>query len=236
MEIIVHGTGAMGTIVSQMAEENGILVSGFADELTNETGDVIIDFSHFSRLDSLLDFAENKKIPLVIATTGYSSETAEKIERVSKNIPVLLSSNMSLGINLMQDILEKIVPVLYGSYDIEVVEAHHNKKIDSPSGTAKTLVETIEKGCSDAMTRQYGREGIHPREKNEIGIHSLRGGTIVGEHSVLFCGNDEVIEIKHTAMSKKIFAKGALEAAKFLAGKKAGLYSMKDIFGGNNND
>lgn len=236
MEIIVHGTGAMGTIVSQMAEENGITVSGFADELTNETGDVIIDFSHFSRLDSLLDFAENKKIPLVIATTGYSSETAEKIERVSKNIPVLLSSNMSLGINLMQDILEKIVPVLYGSYDIEVVEAHHNKKIDSPSGTAKTLVETIEKGCSDAMTRQYGREGIHPREKNEIGIHSLRGGTIVGEHSVLFCGNDEVIEIKHTAMSKKIFAKGALEAAKFLAGKKAGLYSMKDIFGGNNND
>lgn len=236
MEIIVHGTGAMGTIVSQMAEENGIPVSGFADELTNETGDVIIDFSHFSRLDSLLDFAENKKIPLVIATTGYSSETAEKIERVSKNIPVLLSSNMSLGINLMQDILEKIVPVLYGSYDIEVVEAHHNKKIDSPSGTAKTLVETIEKGCSDAMTRQYGREGIHPREKNEIGIHSLRGGTIVGEHSVLFCGNDEVIEIKHTAMSKKIFAKGALEAAKFLAGKKAGLYSMKDIFGGNNND
>ncbi len=236
MEIIVHGTGAMGTIVSQMAEENGITVSGFADELTNETGDVIIDFSHFSRLDTLLDFAENKKIPLVIATTGYSSETAEKIERISKNIPVLLSSNMSLGINLMQDILEKIVPVLYGSYDIEVVEAHHNKKIDSPSGTAKTLVETIEKGCSDAMTRQYGREGIHPREKNEIGIHSLRGGTIVGEHSVLFCGNDEVIEIKHTAMSKKIFAKGALEAAKFLAGKKAGLYSMKDIFGGNNND
>ncbi len=236
MEIIVHGTGAMGTIVSQMAEENGITVSGFADELTNETGDVIIDFSHFSRLDTLLDFAENKKIPLVIATTGYNRETAEKIEKVSKNIPVLLSSNMSLGINLMQDILEKIVPVLYGSYDIEVVEAHHNKKIDSPSGTAKTLVETIEKGCSDAMTRQYGREGIHPREKNEIGIHSLRGGTIVGEHSVLFCGNDEVIEIKHTAMSKKIFAKGALEAAKFLAGKKAGLYSMKDIFGGNNND
>ncbi len=236
MEIIVHGTGAMGTIVSQMAEENGITVSGFADELTNEAGDVIIDFSHFSRLDTLLDFAENKKIPLVIATTGYNRETAEKIEKVSKNIPVLLSSNMSLGINLMQDILEKIVPVLYGSYDIEVVEAHHNKKIDSPSGTAKTLVETIEKGCSDAMTRQYGREGIHPREKNEIGIHSLRGGTIVGEHSVLFCGNDEVIEIKHTAMSKKIFAKGALEAAKFLAGKKAGLYSMKDIFGGNNND
>lgn len=232
MKLIIHGTGAMGTIVAQMAKENGITVSGFADELTNEEGDVIIDFSHFSRLDSLLDFAENKKIPLVIATTGYNEILVEKIEKVSKNIPVLLSSNMSLGINLMQDILEKIVPILYKDYDIEVIEAHHNKKIDSPSGTAKTLVETIEKNCKDTMKKQFGREGISPREKNEIGIHSLRGGTIVGEHSVLFCGNDEVIEIKHTAMSKKIFAKGALEAGKFLADKKAGLYTMKDIFGG----
>ena len=230
MKLIIHGTGTMGSIVCQMAHENNIEVSCFADELTNENGDVIIDFSHFSRLDSLLEFAENKKIPLVIATTGYSDETLEKIKKTAQKIPVLLSSNMSLGVNLMQDILEKIVPVLYGNYDIEVVEAHHNKKIDSPSGTAKTLVEVIEKGCGEAMKKQYGREGIHPREKNEIGIHSLRGGTIVGEHSVLFCGNDEIIEIKHTAMSKKIFAKGALEAAKFLIGKEAGLYSMKDLF------
>lgn len=230
MKLIIHGTGTMGSIVCQMARENNIEVSGFADELTNENGDVIIDFSHFSRLDSLLEFAENKKIPLVIATTGYSDETLEKIKKTAQKIPVLLSSNMSLGVNLMQDILEKIVPVLYGNYDIEVVEAHHNKKIDSPSGTAKTLVEVIEKGCGEAMKKQHGREGIHPREKTEIGIHSLRGGTIVGEHSVLFCGNDEIIEIKHTAMSKKIFAKGALEAAKFLIGKEAGLYSMKDLF------
>ena len=236
MEIIIHGTGAMGTIVSQTAREKTITVSGFADELTKETGDVIIDFSHFSRMNSLLEFAQEKKIPLVIATTGYGTEIEEKIKQAAEKIPVLLSSNMSLGINLMQDILEKIVPVLYENYDIEVVEAHHNKKIDSPSGTAKTLVETIEAGCRDTMKKQYGREGISPREKNEIGIHSLRGGTIVGEHSVLFCGNDEIIEIKHTALSKKIFAEGAIKAAQFLAGQKPGLYTMKDIFGGKNND
>lgn len=236
MEIIIHGTGAMGTIVSQTAREKNITVSGFADELTNETGDVIIDFSHFSRMNSLLEFAQEKKIPLVIATTGYGTEIEEKIKQTAEKIPVLLSSNMSLGINLMQDILEKIVPILYGNYDIEVVEAHHNKKIDSPSGTAKTLVETIEAGCRDTMKKQYGREGISPREKNEIGIHSLRGGTIAGEHSVLFCGNDEIIEIKHTALSKKIFAEGAIKAAQFLAGQKPGLYTMKDIFGGKNND
>lgn len=231
MEIIIHGTGVMGKTLLQTVEENKeFIVTGFADELTDETGDVIIDFSHFSRLETLLNYAENKKIPLVIATTGYSDEIFEKIKKASENIPILLSSNMSLGINLMQNVLEKIVPILYGSYDIEVVEAHHNKKIDSPSGTAKTLIEVIEKSCKETLKKEYGREGIHKREKNEIGIHSLRGGTIVGEHSVLFCGNDEIIEIKHTAMSKKIFAEGALKGAKFLVNKKLGLYSMKDIF------
>lgn len=231
MEIIIHGTGVMGKTLLQTVEENKeFIVTGFADELTDETGDVIIDFSHFSRLETLLNYAENKKIPLVIATTGYSDEIFEKIKKASENIPILLSSNMSLGINLMQSVLEKIVPILYGSYDIEVVEAHHNKKIDSPSGTAKTLIEVIEKSCKETLKKEYGREGIHKREKNEIGIHSLRGGTIVGEHSVLFCGNDEIIEIKHTAMSKKIFAEGALKGAKFLVNKKLGLYSMKDIF------
>ena len=231
MEIIIHGTGVMGKTLLQTVEENKeFIVTGFADELTDETGDVIIDFSHFSRLETLLNYAENKKIPLVIATTGYSDEIFEKIKKASENIPILLSSNMSLGINLMQNVLEKIVPILYGSYDIEVVEAHHNKKIDSPSGTAKTLIEVIEKSCKETLKKEYGREGIHKREKNEIGVHSLRGGTIVGEHSVLFCGNDEIIEIKHTAMSKKIFAEGALKGAKFLVNKKLGLYSMKDIF------
>lgn len=231
MEIIIHGTGAMGRLLKEIAESyEDIKITGFADELTDETGDIIIDFSHYSRLDALLDYSKSKRIPLIIATTGYSNETMRKIEETVKEIPVLLSSNMSLGVNLLNDILERIVPVLYENYDIEVIEKHHNKKVDSPSGTAKTLVETIERSCTEEMREQYGREGNSKRERNEIGIHSLRGGTIVGEHSVLFCGEDEIIEIKHTAMSKKIFAMGALKAARFLIGKEAGLYTMKDIF------
>lgn len=231
MEIIIHGTGAMGRLLKEIAESyEDIKVTGFRDELTDEAGDIIIDFSHYSRLDTLLDYSKNKKIPLIVATTGYSDEILRKMEETAKEIPVLLSSNMSLGVNLLNDILERIVPVLYGNYDIEVIEKHHNKKVDSPSGTAKTLIETIERSCPEEMIEQYGREGNSKREKNEIGIHSLRGGTIVGEHSVLFCGEDEIIEIKHTAMSKKIFAMGALKAARFLVGKEVGLYTMKDIF------
>lgn len=231
MDIIIHGTGAMGNVVADLLKEKeNLKISGFADELTNEKGNVIIDFSHFSRLDSLLEYARENKIPLVVATTGYSDSTLEKIKEFSKEIPILLSSNMSLGVNLMQDVLKKIVPILYNKYDIEVIEKHHNKKVDSPSGTAKTILEVIEEGCQENMKEQYGREGIKKREKNEIGVHVVRGGTIVGEHSVLFCGNDEIIEIKHTAMSKKIFAEGAITAAKFLFDKPAGLYSMKDIF------
>ena len=231
MEIIIHGTGAMGNLIKAMGESyENTKITGFTDELTDETGDIIIDFSHYSRLDTLLEYSKNKKLPLVIATTGYSDETLKKIEEISKEIPILLSSNMSLGVNILNDILERIVPALYKNYDIEVIEKHHNKKVDSPSGTAKTLIETIEKNCLENMKEQYGREGNNKREKNEIGIHSLRGGTIVGEHSVLFCGEDEIIEIKHTAMSKKIFAMGALKAARFLVGKEAGLYTMKDIF------
>ncbi|MGB0404935.1 MAG: 4-hydroxy-tetrahydrodipicolinate reductase, partial [Fusobacterium sp.] len=189
MDIIIHGTGAMGKVVSDLLkEEENLNVSGFADELTNEKGDVIIDFSHFSRLNSLLEYARENKIPLVVATTGYDDNTLNKLKDFSKEIPILLSSNMSLGVNLMQDVLKKIVPILYDKYDIEVIEKHHNKKVDSPSGTAKTILEVIEEGCKEKMKEQYGREGIKKREENEIGIHVVRGGTIVGEHSVLFCG------------------------------------------------
>lgn len=230
MEIIIHGTGAMGTILKECCQNQGIKINGFTDELSDESGDIIIDFSHYSRLETLLDFAISKNLPLVIATTGYSQEILTKIEKASKKIPILLSSNMSLGINLLQDILEKIVPILYGNYDIELIEKHHNKKLDSPSGTAKTLLEVIEKNISEKITEKYGRIGMEKRKKAEIGVHSLRGGTIVGEHSVLFCGNDEIIELKHTALSKKIFAEGAIQVAKFLIGKEPGLYIMKDIF------
>lgn len=220
----------MGSVVKECAKNQGIEVTGFADELSTEKGDVIVDFSHYSRLDTLLDYAVDRGLPLVIATTGYSDEILKKIEDSSKKIPILLSSNMSLGINLLQDILEKITPILYPNYDIELIEKHHNKKIDSPSGTAKTLLEVIKKNIDEVIEEKYGRVGMEKREKNEIGVHSLRGGTIVGEHSVLFCGNDEIIELKHTALSKKIFAEGALQGAKFIIEKEPGLYSMKDIF------
>lgn len=230
MEVIIHGTGVMGSVVKECAKNQGIEVTGFADELSTEKGDVIVDFSHYSRLDTLLDYAVDRGLSLVIATTGYSDEILKKIENSSKKIPILLSSNMSLGINLLQDILEKITPILYPNYDIELIEKHHNKKIDSPSGTAKTLLEVIKKNIDEVIEEKYGRVGMEKREKNEIGVHSLRGGTIVGEHSVLFCGNDEIIELKHTALSKKIFAEGALQGAKFIIGKEPGLYSMKDIF------
>ncbi|MBM6821570.1 4-hydroxy-tetrahydrodipicolinate reductase [Fusobacterium mortiferum] len=230
MEVIIHGTGVMGSVVKECAKNQGIEVTGFADELSTEKGDVIVDFSHYSRLDTLLDYAVDRGLPLVIATTGYSDEILKKIENSSKKIPILLSSNMSLGINLLQDILEKITPILYPNYDIELIEKHHNKKIDSPSGTAKTLLEVIKKNIDEVIEEKYGRVGMEKREKNEIGVHSLRGGTIVGEHSVLFCGNDEIIELKHIALSKKIFAEGALQGAKFIIGKEPGLYSMKDIF------
>ncbi|MGK4197873.1 4-hydroxy-tetrahydrodipicolinate reductase [Fusobacterium sp. HC1336] len=230
MEVIIHGTGVMGSVVKECAKNQGIEVTGFVDELSTEKGDVIVDFSHYSRLDTLLDYAVDRELPLVIATTGYSDEILKKIENSSKKIPILLSANMSLGINLLQDILEKITPILYPNYDIELIEKHHNKKIDSPSGTAKTLLEVIKKNIDEVIEEKYGRVGMEKREKNEIGVHSLRGGTIVGEHSVLFCGNDEIIELKHTALSKKIFAEGALQGAKFIIGKEPGLYSMKDIF------
>lgn len=230
MEVIIHGTGIMGSVVKECAKNQGIEVTGFADELSTEKGDVIVDFSHYSRLDTLLEYAVDRGLPLVIATTGYSDEILKKIENSSKKIPILLSSNMSLGINLLQDILEKITPIIYPNYDIELIEKHHNKKIDSPSGTAKTLLEVIKKNIDEVIEEKYGRVGMEKREKNEIGVHSLRGGTIVGEHSVLFCGNDEIIELKHTALSKKIFAEGALQGAKFIIGKEPGLYSMKDIF------
>lgn len=230
MEVIIHGTGTMGEILKECCLNSGIQVSGFVDELSCEQGDVIIDFSHYSRLDTLLQFAVRTKTPLVIATTGYSQETLEKIVEASKHTPILLSSNMSLGINLLQDILEKITPILYGNYDIELIEKHHNKKIDSPSGTAKTLLEVMKNSIDEVITEKYGRVGMEKREKNEIGVHSLRGGTIVGEHSVAFCGNDEIIELKHTALSKKIFAEGAIKGAQFLIGKEAKLYTMKDIF------
>lgn len=229
IKIIIHGTGTMSSILKNVIEaEEDLEVSGFADDLTNEKGDIIIDFSHFSRIPNMLKFAINNNIPIVICTTGYDDKILSQIKEASSKIPILLSSNTSIGINLMNDLVSKMAENLNG-FDIEIIETHHNKKVDSPSGTAKTLFNAINQTLENKMNLINGREGNHKRDKNEIGIHSIRGGSVVGEHRVIFYGDDEAIEIKHSAMSKKIFVYGAIKAAKFLIGKKPNLYGMKDV-------
>ena len=229
IKIIIHGTGTMSSILKNVIEtEEDLEVSGFADDLTNEKGDIIIDFSHFSRIPNMLNFAVNNNIPIVICTTGYDDKILNQIKEASSKIPILLSSNTSIGINLMNDLVSKMAENLNG-FDIEIIETHHNKKVDSPSGTAKTLFNAINQTLENKMNLINGREGNHKRDKNEIGIHSIRGGSVVGEHRVIFYGDDEAIEIKHSAMSKKIFVHGAIKAAKFLFGKKPNLYGMKDV-------
>lgn len=231
MKIAMHGTGTMGKIIRDVGDNKIVAFVDNIEEIDiNEKIDVVIDFSHFSKLNDLLDRCAERNYPLVIATTGYSGETLEKIVETSKKIPILLSSNTSLGINAINSILEKLVPRLEENFDIEIIEKHHNKKIDSPSGTAITLLETIQNSLHEKYNVVYGREGMTKREKKEIGIHAIRGGTIVGEHTVIFAGEDEIIEISHKALSKKIFAVGALKCADFIIGKQPRLYTMKDIF------
>lgn len=197
----------------------------------NVDADVIIDFSNAKAIDGLLDYVEAKKMPVVLCTTGLSEEQLQRVEKVSKEVAVLKSANMSLGINTIMKLLQQAVQVFApAGYDVEIVEKHHNQKLDAPSGTAIALADSM----NEVMDHQY--EYIYDRSQRrqkrgakELGISAVRGGTIVGEHEVIFAGTDEVIEIKHTAYSKAVFAKGAVEAAKFLAGKPAGLYDMSHV-------
>ena len=198
----------------------------------NIKGDVILDFSHFSALPNLLEFAVKTKTPLVIATTAINDELLEKIKTASKEIPVFFSHNMSLGINVVAKALKMIAPALEFGFNMEIIEKHHSMKKDSPSGTALLLANSINDSLNEKKEYIYGRHGKNDDcSLNEIGIHSVRGGTIPGEHTVIFAGDDEVIEIKHTALSRKIFANGALNAVGFINGKQAGLYSMDDLLG-----
>lgn len=192
--------------------------------------DVIIDFSHPSNLEDLLEFCVQQKTALVIATTGLTEEQVENIHEASNHVPVFRSFNMSLGINLLLDLVKKSANVLSDAFDIEIIEKHHNKKVDAPSGTAFMIAGSINEELGNSMTYNYGRNGSDARrQQKEIGIHAVRGGTIPGEHSVIFAGMDEIIEIKHSALSKKIFAEGAVKAARYISDKQAGLYSMNDL-------
>lgn len=198
----------------------------------NGEAHVIIDFSHPSYLEEMLDFSINRKIPLVIATTGFSDEQLKQIEEASKKVSILHSSNMSLGINILSRVLSNISKILSEDFDIEIIEKHHNQKVDAPSGTAYLLANAINESLDNSKEYTYGREGKSAkREKKEIGIHAIRGGTIPGEHTVIFAGDDEIIELKHTALSKNIFALGAIKSARFIVKAEAGLYTMDDIFG-----
>ena len=201
-------------------------------EIVNKI-DGIIDFSHFSLTEEILKYAIEINSPLVIATTGHTDEQKLKIEEASKKIAILKATNTSLGVNIMNQIVSYATKLL-ADFDIELIEKHHNRKIDAPSGTAATLLEVINESLSEKKNFVYGREGNKKREKNEIGVHAIRAGNIVGEHTVIFSSGDEIIEIKHEALSRKIFADGAVKAILSLINKTSGLYLMKDILNINN--
>ena len=196
----------------------------------NIENDVIIDFSHPSLLDSLLSFAIENKKPIVICTTGFSEEQINKIKSAANSIPIFFSGNMSIGINLLIELSKLATKAIGSNFDIEIIEKHHNQKIDAPSGTALMIANGINSCLNNKMSYIYDRHSKREkRAKNEIGIHSVRGGTIVGEHEVIFAGNTETISISHSAQSKEIFAEGAINAALFLLNKEPGLYNMEDL-------
>lgn len=201
----------------------------------SEKPDVIIDFSHPSALDDLLGYGLANGVALVLASTGYSEEQVNKIHKAAEQIPVFFTFNMTLGINLLAELAKTATKVLGDQYDIEIVEKHHNQKIDAPSGTAIMLANAINSELDNKYTYVYDRHSVRAkRSKTEIGMHAIRGGTIVGEHEIIFAGRDEVITLKHEAHSKQVFAVGAVNAAVFLKenNKSAGLYAMSDLING----
>lgn len=197
----------------------------------NVEADVIIDFSSSKAVDKLIEYCREKKIPVVLCSTGLSDEQIFAVHELSKEVAVLKSGNMSLGINTVMKMLKSVSKLLADAgYDIEIVEKHHNQKVDAPSGTALMLADVINEQLNSEYKYTYDRSNVRQkRDKKEIGISAVRGGTIVGDHEVIFAGPDEVIEITHRAYSRGVFGKGAIEAAKFLKGKEAGFYDMSDV-------
>lgn len=192
--------------------------------------DVIIDFSNVAVLGDLLEYAVKNNVPAILATTGYSAEQIAEINAAAEKIPVFFTANMSLGVNLLCSLAKSAAKVLGGNFDVEIIEKHHNQKLDAPSGTALMLANAVNQVFDDKYTYEYDRHSKRQkRTKTEIGIHAVRGGTIVGEHDVIFAGHDEVITLSHSAQSKEIFAAGAVNAAKFIVGKPNGMYDMGSI-------
>ena len=248
VKVLMHGcNGKMGQVISRIvAETEGMELAAGVDKFQGISNpypvydsiddcdvpvDVVIDFSNASAVDGLLDACVRKGLPVVLCTTGLSDAQIGKVKETSGKVAVLRSANMSLGVNLLLKLLRDAAKVLApAGFDVEIVEKHHNQKVDAPSGTAIAMAESINDARGGEYSYNYDRSSVRKkREKKEIGIVAVRGGNIVGEHEVLFAGEDEVIEFRHTASSKAIFARGAVAAAGFLAGKEAGLYDMSDV-------
>lgn len=250
LNLLISGcNGHMGQVVAQICREaeDVAVVAGF-DLLGQENedfpvfsspaayqghADVLVDFSAPAALSALLEFGLERRVPLVLATTGYSPEQLDRIGTAARTIPIFRSGNMSLGVNVLAGLVKKAAAALGEDFDVEIVERHHHRKVDAPSGTALLLADAAAEALPYEPEYMYERQSVRrPRGKREIGISSVRGGNIVGDHDVIFAGRDEVIELKHSAMSREVFASGALRAARFLAGVEApGLYSMTDLVG-----
>jgi 4-hydroxy-tetrahydrodipicolinate reductase len=248
LNVILHGcNGKMGkTLQNIISQEPDIsVIAGIDPNMGDEPvpfklymspldcetkADAIIDFSHYDAIEDLLTYCLKAKVPVVIATTGLGDRELELIWKASEEIPVFHSANMSLGINVLSKMLKMAVPSLEDDFNIEIIEKHHCKKADSPSGTALLLANAINEAASNKKEFVFGRHGKNDQCRiSEMGIHAVRGGSIPGEHTVIFAGPDEVIELTHTVYSREIFAHGALKAAKFIVNKSSGLYSMEDM-------
>ncbi|MDO5416375.1 MAG: 4-hydroxy-tetrahydrodipicolinate reductase [Lachnospiraceae bacterium] len=250
IRMIMHGcNGAMGQVIAGIVEQdpeiviaagvdlnteakNGFPVYRTLDEVKEEA-DVIVDFASAKAVDGLLDFCGRRHMPVVLCTTGLSREQLDKAAETAGKTAVLRSANMSLGVNVLLKLVAEAAKVLAASgFDMEIVEKHHNQKMDAPSGTALALADAVNEAMGNRYHYVCDRSQVRAkREQTEIGISSVRGGSIVGDHDVIFAGRDEVVTLSHTAYSKAIFAKGAVAAAKFLAGKEAGMYDMSDVIG-----
>jgi len=251
LKIILSGcNGYMGRVVTQLVDNDpaATIVAGvdvntqklsdypvFAhpEDISGGSGlsaDVLIDFSLPAAVNGLLEFGISNKIPLILCATGYSQTQISDIEKASGQVAVFRSGNMSLGINLLADLIKRACAVLGEDFDVEIIERHHRRKVDAPSGTALLLADAASAALPYEAEYVYERSSrCRPRNKNEIGISAVRGGTIVGAHDVIFAGQDEVIELRHTAASRDVFASGALRAARFIIGRPAGMYSMTDV-------
>ncbi|MBQ1439266.1 MAG: 4-hydroxy-tetrahydrodipicolinate reductase [Solobacterium sp.] len=232
MKILIGGKGRMGSLIASTAEAAGHTVLGMADAfdksaLEGEAADVVIDFSHRDNLSWIKDYVLANRCALVYGTTGVTEEDKAVLNELAKTVPVFYSSNFSYGVAVLRKLIATAVPLLKDTFDMELVETHHNQKKDAPSGTAKALLEIM--NPDGEFKEVYGREGITGARGKEIGVHALRGGTEAGEHSVFFFGDNERITVSHHAANRQIFVNGAIRAAQYLEGREAGMYNMDDL-------